>query len=90
MDSPSSDECVVSPLSISISPNDHLMNDAVISQPKRCTTPPLSMTLAHYDPCTGTHITSAIHTMSEVNSTICTGMTPVYRAPFERYGSCLL
>ncbi|KAI8997893.1 hypothetical protein BDB01DRAFT_831414 [Pilobolus umbonatus] len=68
---------------------DYPMEDAALSQP-RCTTPPLSMTLSHYDPTTGTHKTSSINSMQEVKSPICTGMTPVYRAPFERWGSCLL
>jgi hypothetical protein len=59
-------------------------------QPMRPTTPPLGMTLAHYDASTGSYTSSQLNSNHEVKSSICTGMTPVYRAPFERWGSCLI
>lgn len=58
--------------------------------PPRPTTPPLGMTLSHYDPSTGSYTPSQFNSHHEVKSSICTGMTPVYRAPFERWGSCLI
>lgn len=58
--------------------------------PDRPSTPPLGMTLSHYNPATGGYTSSQLNSNSEVKSSICTGMTPVYRAPFERWGSCLI
>ena len=58
--------------------------------PMRPTTPPLGMTLSHYDPNTGSYTSSQLNSNHEVKGPICTGMTPVYRAPFERWGSCLI
>lgn len=58
--------------------------------PDRPSTPPLGMTLAHYNPATGDYTSSQLNSNHEVKSSICTGMTPVYRAPFERWGSCLI
>lgn len=86
------------------SQEDSLMEDVLITQPSfnatpppqpqpqpmRPTTPPLGMTLAHYDASTGSYTSSQLNSNHEVKSAICTGMTPVYRAPFERWGSCLI
>lgn len=87
------------------SPSDCIMDDVVNTplsfntttvlqppqtQPMRSTTPPLGMTLAHYDASTGSYTSSQVNSNPEVRSPICTGMTPVYRAPFERWGSCLI
>jgi hypothetical protein len=69
---------------------DDYVNPMQQQQPPRPTTPPLGMTLSHYDPSTGTYNSSQINSQHEVTSKICTGMTPVYRAPFERWGSCLI
>ncbi|OBZ88031.1 hypothetical protein A0J61_03913 [Choanephora cucurbitarum] len=70
---------------------DHSMEE-VIAPPAipRPTTPPLGMTLCHYNPNTGSYTSSQINSNHEVKSQICTGMTPVYRPPFERWGSCLI
>lgn len=64
--------------------------EAVFQVPPRPTTPPLSMSLSHYDASTGTYSSSQLNSQPEVKSQMCTGMTPVYRAPFERWGSCLI
>ncbi|KAL7318971.1 hypothetical protein PS15m_002152 [Mucor circinelloides] len=58
--------------------------------PMRPSTPPLGMTLSHYNPATGSYTSSQISSDNEIKSQICSGMTPVYRAPFERWGSCLI
>ncbi|GAN11417.1 hypothetical protein MAM1_0588d10979 [Mucor ambiguus] len=58
--------------------------------PMRPSTPPLGMTLSHYNPATGSYTSSQISSDNEIKSKICSGMTPVYRAPFERWGSCLI
>lgn len=65
-------------------------DDNVVIVPDRPSTPPLGMTLAHYNPATGDYTASQLNSNHEVKSPICTGMTPVYRAPFERWGSCLI
>ncbi|KAI8884919.1 hypothetical protein K501DRAFT_216746 [Backusella circina FSU 941] len=59
------------------------------TSPPRPSTPPLGMTLAHYDANTGTYSSSVIKS-HHAQTQICTGMTPVYRPPFERWGSCLI
>ncbi|KAI8057570.1 uncharacterized protein B0P05DRAFT_591265 [Gilbertella persicaria] len=71
-------------------PEDHVMEDTPLSPIMRPTTPPLGMTLCHYNANTGSYTSSQINSNHEVKSQICTGMTPVYRAPFERWGSCLI
>ncbi|KAI8975493.1 hypothetical protein BDF20DRAFT_879031 [Mycotypha africana] len=53
-------------------------------------TPQLGMTLSHYDASTGSYMSSQLNSNYEVKSPICTGMIPVYRPPFERWGSCLI
>jgi hypothetical protein len=58
--------------------------------PMRPSTPPLGMTLSHYNPATGSYASSQINSDNEMKTQICSGMTPVYRAPFERWGSCLI
>lgn len=58
--------------------------------PMRPSTPPLGMTLSHYNPATGSYTSSQINSDNEMKTQICSGMTPVYRAPFERWGSCLI
>ncbi|CAO3643770.1 unnamed protein product [Cunninghamella echinulata] len=58
--------------------------------PPRSTTPPLSMTLAHYDEASGGYTSSMVKSTNEVSSSICTAMTPAYRSPMERFGSCLI
>ncbi|CAO3642722.1 unnamed protein product [Mucor hiemalis] len=68
--------------------DDMMEGDFII--PDRPSTPPLGMTLSHYNPATGGYTSSQLNSNSEVKSSICTGMTPVYRAPFERWGSCLI
>ncbi|OAD70795.1 hypothetical protein PHYBLDRAFT_170882 [Phycomyces blakesleeanus NRRL 1555(-)] len=58
--------------------------------PPRSTTPPLGMTLAHYDASVGGYTASVVKTENRFDAPICSGMTPVYRAPMERWGSCLI
>ncbi|CEG76850.1 hypothetical protein RMATCC62417_11687 [Rhizopus microsporus] len=58
--------------------------------PPRPKTPPLGMTLSHYNPQTGSYVASQLISNHEVKETICTGMTSVYRAPIERYGSFII
>ncbi|KAI9305694.1 hypothetical protein BJ944DRAFT_239419 [Cunninghamella echinulata] len=58
--------------------------------PPRSTTPPLSMTLAHYNESSGGYTPSMVKSTNEVSSSICTAMTPAYRSPMERFGSCLI
>ncbi|KAI8353195.1 hypothetical protein BD560DRAFT_449827 [Blakeslea trispora] len=70
---------------------DYSMEDAYTPPAiPRPTTPPLGMTLCHYNPNTGSYTSSQINSNHEVKSQICTGMTPVYRPPLERWGSCLI
>lgn len=70
---------------------DEYMEESIVREiPSRPTTPPLGMTLSHYNPATGSYTSSQINSNHEVKSAICTGMTPVYRPPFERWGSCLI
>ncbi|KAI9013413.1 hypothetical protein CLU79DRAFT_769238 [Phycomyces nitens] len=58
--------------------------------PLRSTTPPLGMTLAHYDASIGGYTASVVKSEDRIDAPICSGMTPVYRAPMERWGSCLI
>ncbi|KAI8063012.1 hypothetical protein BDF21DRAFT_369001 [Thamnidium elegans] len=58
--------------------------------PARPTTPPLGMTLSHYNPSTGTYTSSQLISEDQVTSSICTGMTPAYKPSFERWGSCII
>lgn len=53
----------------------------------RPSTPPLGMTLSHYNAETGTYISLQLNSQDIINSPICTGMTPVYKPSFERWGS---
>ncbi|KAI8393450.1 uncharacterized protein BYT42DRAFT_609244 [Radiomyces spectabilis] len=69
---------------------DLVHNGPVYDLPPRPKTPPLGMTLAHYDPSSGGYTASVVKSADEVTAGICTGMTPVYRAPMERWGSCLI
>ncbi|CAM0140239.1 hypothetical protein VKS41_007818 [Umbelopsis sp. WA50703] len=65
----------------------HPSNDANIP---RCKSPPLGMTLAHFDPASGGYATSVLKSEETVSAPICSGMTPAYRPPIERWGSCML
>lgn len=65
----------------------HPSNDANIP---RCKSPPLGMTLAHFDPASGGYATSVLKSEENVSAPICSGMTPAYRPPIERWGSCML
>jgi hypothetical protein len=56
----------------------------------RCSSPPLGMTLAHYDSASGGYSTSLLKTENSFDAPICSGMTPAYRSPIERWGSCML
>ncbi|CAO3661948.1 unnamed protein product [Rhizopus stolonifer] len=67
---------------------DHSMNEA--SLPPRPTTPPLGMTLSHYNPATGSYVSSQLKSEQEIKSSICSGMTPIYQSPIEPWGSSLL
>ncbi|KAI9244341.1 hypothetical protein BY458DRAFT_561025 [Sporodiniella umbellata] len=58
--------------------------------PTRPKTPPLGMTLAHYNPNTGSYVSSQLNSDQEIKSSICTGMTPIYQSPIERWGSTIL
>ncbi|KAI9366450.1 hypothetical protein BD770DRAFT_5060 [Pilaira anomala] len=60
------------------------------SLPPRPNTPPLGMTLSHYDSSTGAYTSSQLNSMDEVNTVICSGMTPVYKPSFERFGSYII
>ncbi|KAL1928294.1 hypothetical protein VTP01DRAFT_3210 [Rhizomucor pusillus] len=68
----------------------HTTIPSSMTVPPRPTTPPLGMTLAHYDASTGGYTASVVASQDEVKSSICSGMTPIYRTPMERWGSCLL
>ncbi|KAG2227848.1 hypothetical protein INT45_002086 [Circinella minor] len=57
--------------------------------PPRSTTPPLSMTLSHSN-SNGGYATSVVKSANEHSSTVCSGMTPVYRPAAERWGSSFL
>ncbi|KAI7902385.1 uncharacterized protein BX663DRAFT_486699 [Cokeromyces recurvatus] len=76
-------------ISTSLQTKDNITTMAQLP-PLRPSTPPLGMTLSHYNPTTGSYTASQLNVDHEVKSKICTGMTPVYRAPFERWGSCLI
>ncbi|KAG2210356.1 hypothetical protein INT47_003341 [Mucor saturninus] len=56
----------------------------------RPSTPPLGMTLCHYHAATGKTISTQLGIQDEIHSPICSGMTPVYKPSFERWGSCTL
>ncbi|KAG2177535.1 hypothetical protein INT44_008047 [Umbelopsis vinacea] len=56
----------------------------------RCKSPPLGMTLAHFDSASGGYSTSLLKTENSTDSPICSGMTPAYRPAMERWGSCML
>lgn len=66
------------------------INTAQQQEPPRPKTPPLGMTLAHYDASSGGYTASVVKSSDEINSNICTGMTPTYRPPMERWGSCFI
>lgn len=61
--------------------------ESVIVRPM---TPPLGMTLSHYNPRTGSYTFSQLNSQDKINSPICTGMTPVYKPSFEKWGSCTI
>lgn len=71
-------------------PHSSLPSSSSNGLPPRPTTPPLGMTLAHYDASKGGYTASVVASQNEVKSNICSGMTPLYRTPMERWGSCLL
>ncbi|KAI9491668.1 hypothetical protein BDB00DRAFT_874052 [Zychaea mexicana] len=58
--------------------------------PPRSTTPPLSMTLAHYNANSQSYATSVVRSAEEQSTAVCSGMTPVYRPAAERWGSSFL
>ncbi|KAI8146236.1 hypothetical protein BJV82DRAFT_666032 [Fennellomyces sp. T-0311] len=60
------------------------------SIPPRSTTPPLGMTLAHYNANSGGYSTSVVKSANEFSSPVCSGMTGVYRSTSERWGSTIL
>lgn len=68
---------------------DEVMEE-VMTEIARPSTPPLGMTLSHYNAATGQYISSQLETQDKINSPICSGMTPVYKPSFERWGSCTL
>ncbi|ORX61937.1 hypothetical protein DM01DRAFT_1403669 [Hesseltinella vesiculosa] len=68
----------------------HLSSNATTQAYHRPTTPPLSMTLAHYSESAGGYTQTQVKSSDHISSSICTGMTPVYRAPTDRWGSCLI
>lgn len=74
----------------SFMPNSHSIAPSSQALPPRPTTPPLGMTLAHYDAASGGYATTVVKSADQIDSTICSGMTPAYRSPMERWGSCLI
>ncbi|KAJ8656459.1 hypothetical protein O0I10_007782 [Lichtheimia ornata] len=60
------------------------------ADPLRPKSPPLGMTLSHFDASTGSYSSSVVNITDAVDTNVCSGMTPVYRTAAERYGSEIL
>ena len=60
------------------------------TDPLRPKSPPLGMTLSHFDASTGSYNSTVVNMADAVDTSVCSGMTPVYRTAAERYGSELL
>ncbi|KAI8066671.1 hypothetical protein BC940DRAFT_319821 [Gongronella butleri] len=71
-------------------PSNNATTAAFDTPVRRPTTPPLSMTLSHFDASTGNYTHSQVRSTHQISSTVCTGMTSAYRGPTDRWGSCLI
>lgn len=60
------------------------------TDPLRPKSPPLGMTLSHFDASTGSYSSSVVNITDAVDTNVCSGMTPMYRTAAERFGSELL